>query len=115
MSQIRTQFQSLLEIRVGSTKIMSLIIEDPETGQPLSMTDTDIFNTGKAIITKPDKTEIANVPIVYIDRPNGEIEFTIDDTITISINAGNWLGKVQFINTSGKIIDQNIFNFNILF
>jgi len=115
LSQIRTQFQSKLEIRVGSTKVMNLVIQDPETGKPLSMTDTDVFNTGRAIITKPDKTEIADVPIVYVDRLNGEIEFTIDNTITISTNAGNWLGKVQFINSSSQIIDQNIFNFNILF
>lgn len=94
---------------------MNLIIQDPETGQPLSMTDTDIFNTGKALITKPDKTKLANVVINYINRAGGEIEFTIDDTVTISANAGNWLGKVQFINSSDEIIDQNIFNFNILF
>lgn len=94
---------------------MSLIVRNPETGDPLLMVDTDVFTTGKVTITKPDKTEIANVPITYVDRPNGEIEFTIDKTITIPANTGNWLGKVQFINAFSDIIDQDVFNFNILF
>jgi len=115
MSQVRTQFQAQLEINVGSTKVMKFIVEDPETGEPLSMIDTDLFNTGNAVISKPDKTIIVTTPITYVDRPNGTIEFIIDDTVTTLANAGNWLGKVKFINSSGKTINQEIFNFNILF
>lgn len=114
MSQVRTQFQAQLEISVGSTKVMQLIVEDPETGEPLDMTDDNLFATGNAVITKPDKTIIVTTPISYVDRPNGVIEFTIDDTVTTIENAGNWLGKVKFINTLGKIINQEKFNFNIL-
>jgi len=114
MSQVRTQFQAQLEINVGSTKVMQLIVEDPETGEPLSMIDENLFATGDAVITKPDGSIIITTPITYVNRPNGTIEFTIDDTVTTTENAGNWLGKVKFINTLDKIINQESFNFNIL-
>lgn len=114
MSTIRTQFDATLEITVGSTKVMRIIVEDPDTGAPLSLIDTDIYNTGNVVIAKPDKTIIATIPIAYVDRPNGAVEFTVTAATTVIANAGNWKGTVQFINFSSLIIDQRVFNFNIL-
>ncbi len=114
MSLVRTQFDATLEINVDTTKVMQLVIEDPETGEPLDLSDTDIYDTGTFVIREPDKTIIATVPFLYIDRPNGLIEFAIDDTITTLENAGNWKGIVQFININTLIIDQRKINFNIL-
>lgn len=114
MSLVRTQFDATLEIKVGTTKVMQLIIEDPETGEPLDLSDTDIYSTGDFVIREPDKTIITTVPFLYIDRPNGLIEFAIDDTIATLENAGNWEGIVQFINVNTIIIDQRTINFNIL-
>ena len=114
MSLVREQFDATLEIKVGSLKIMSLTIEDPETGEPLDLSDEDIYNTGIFVIREPDRTIIATTDFDYVDRPNGLIEFTITPTIASSENAGNWEGVVKFVNSTSSIIDQRIFNFNIL-
>jgi len=114
MSTVREQFDATLEITVGTTKVMQLVIEDPETGEVVDMTDTDVFNTGNFVITKPDKTIIATISIVYVNRVGGIVEFPVDSTVTTLENAGNWIGTVQFINAISLIIDQRVINFNIL-
>jgi len=114
MSLVRTQFDATLEIKVDSTRVMAIIVEDPETGEPLDLSDTDIYNTGNFIILEPDSTIIATIPFIYVDRPNGLIEFEVDATVTTVENAGNWKGDVEFININSLIIDQRTLNFNIL-
>ena len=114
MSVVRTQFDATLEIMAGTSKQMQLIIEDPETGEPQDLSDTDIYNTGNFQIREPDKTVIADIEFFYDDRPNGVIEFTVLDTVSTLENAGNWEGIVQFINVNSVIIDQRTINFNIL-
>ncbi len=116
MSIVREQFDATLEVTVGTDKVMSLIIEDPEIGEPLPLNDTDVYNTATFRITRPDKTLIGTVlPVTYVNRPNGLVEFVVIGTnTTLPENAGNWLGTVQFINVNSKIIDQRKMNFNIL-
>jgi len=118
MSTVREQFDATLEVSVGTKKVMSLIIEDPETGEPIDMSDSEIYNTAKFIITRPDKSLVGPVlTVTYVDRPNGLVEFLVEtgtDKTTIIENAGNWLGTVQFINITTDIIDQRKMNFNIL-
>ena len=114
MSVVREQFDATLEIKVGTTKTMQLIIEDPETGEPLDLSDTDIYNTGDFVIREPDKTVIDTIPFIYVDRPNGLIEFEVKPTTAKIENAGNWAGIVQFINVNSLIVDQKTINFNIL-
>lgn len=114
MSQIRTQFDATLEIKVGTVKVMSLTIEDPETGGVVDLSDTDTYDDGNFRIREPDKTLIADIQFIYLDRPGGVIEFTVNTTVTTIENAGNWEGIVQFININDIIIDQRTINFNIL-
>ena len=83
-----------------------------DADQPL--TDGSVFDTGFFNILAGDFTLIATVPISYFDRPNGIIEFTVDDTITTNTNAGNWNGEVQLINVLSQTILQQVLNFNIL-
>lgn len=115
MSKIvrRTSHSDTLEITVGSTKMFRVTILDSSNNvQPL--TDQNVFDTGNFNILAGDFTLIATVPIMYFDRPNGIIEFTIDNIITINTNAGNWNGEVQLINTLSQTILQQVLNFNIL-
>lgn len=115
MSLVREQFDATLEITVGTTKIMTLIIEDPETGEPVDLSDTDIYSTAKYLITKPDKSLVGpELTVTFVDRPTGVTEFLVPASTTILENAGNWLGTIQFINVGSLIIDQRKMNFNIL-
>ena len=114
MSLRRTDYGATLDMFIGSTKDFQIQVEDPETSDAQDLSDTSIYATGNFLILKPDGTQIASVSITYTDRLNGLVSFTIDDTVTTSANAGNWIGKVQFVNEFGDIIDQQAMNFNIL-
>lgn len=109
----RTSHPDTLQITAKSTKMFRVTIFDSNNNvQPL--TDQNVFNTGKFNILAGDFTLIATVDISYFDRPNGVIEFTIDDTIATNTNAGNWNGEVQLINEQVQTILQQNLNFNIL-
>ena len=114
MSTRRTDYGSTLDMFINSKKTFEIEVEDPSTGDPADLTDTSVYNTGNFLILKPDGEQITSVSITYEDRENGIISFEIDETVSTSSNAGNWIGKVQFVNESADIIDQQVLNFNIL-
>lgn len=114
MSTRRIDYGTTLEIFAGTTKDFELIVENPETSQAKDLSDTDVYATGNVKIQKPDGTIIGTVSITYTTRGLGLIGFSITDSIATNTNAGNWIGNAEFINSDGDIIDQQLFNFNIL-
>ena len=114
MSVRRQDFGSELEMYVDTEKTFQLSIIDPETNDAQDLTNTTIFSTGVVKIYKPDGTIISTSNITYIDRAGGVVEFTMLETDSVLANAGNWIGDLELVNTSSKIVDQQKFNFNIL-
>lgn len=114
MSTTRIDYGTLLDIFAGTTKLFTLIVTDPVTGDPKNLSDTSVFNTGRVKIVKPDTTIIATLSITYSDRPNGEIEFTVTSADATNANAGNWVGNMELENDSAQIVEQQHFNFNII-
>lgn len=114
MSTRRIDYGLTLEIFAGTTKDFELIIEDPDTGDPKDLSDTSTYNDGSVKIVKPDGTVITTVSISFLDRAAGIVGFTITDEYATNTNAGNWIGNLELINNVPKIVDQQLFNFNIL-
>jgi len=114
MSQVRTQYDTLLEMFVGSEKPFFMTITDPTTGEPVDLSSETDFATGNMRIIKPDDTVITTISISFTDRTNGVISFTVLDTVSVIANAGNWIGNIQIVNSVSKITAQQVFNFNIL-
>lgn len=114
MSTTRIDYGTLLEIFAGTTKLFTLIIKDPVTGDPKDLSDTAVYNTGSVKIVRPDTTIVATLSVTYSDRPNGEIEFTVTSSIAKNENAGNWIGNMELVNDSALVVEQQNFNFNII-
>lgn len=117
MSVNRENFEVTLEITSGTTKQFELTIINPDTGTAQDLTDTGVYNTGSVKIYKPDPSEAliaSGIGVSFTDRANGIITFTVNDTISASANAGNWIGEVEFSNQTPVVIDQQKFGFNII-
>jgi hypothetical protein len=114
MSMNRQRFEADYDIFVGTEKTITLTVLDPDTGGGVVMTNTALYSTGNFKIVKPDGSIISTLPITYFDRNNGVINVTILDTVTVLANAGNWVGDLELINSTGKKIDQQLVGINIL-
>jgi len=114
MSTTRESFQFTFEIFVGSEKTFLVTITDPDTNEAIDLSNTNTYNSGNFRIIKPDETVITTITIAFADRLNGVVSFTVPDTVTITSNAGNWIGNVQLLDSSSTIIEQQVFGFNIL-
>ncbi len=116
MSIRREDIQPLFTVFVGTKKQLTLTVIDPDTNQPKDLIDANVYATGVAKIFKSDGTAIgADMTISYDTRASGIVSFIVlDDDHTLLINAGNWYGEVEFINTSSDIIDQQRFGINII-
>ncbi len=114
MSTRRTEYETNLDMYVGTTKIFTLVVKDPVTALPKDLTNTAVYNSGNVKIYKPDGTIIVTVTVTYSDRANGEIEFTIVAATAVLANAGNWIGNMELINDAAVIVEQQNFGFNIL-
>jgi len=114
MSMTRRDYGLTYNVEVGSEKPLTITVGDPNTGEPLIMTDVTQYATGQVKIVQPDGTILATVAITFDDRANGIIGFTILDTTTILANAGNWTGNLEISNDTPKITIQLQFNYNII-
>lgn len=115
MSTTRTDYNALQEIFVGTTKAFAPTIIDPNTGQAKDMTDTAIYSTVIFKIYTPEYVQIGtDITGTFIERSEGLIQYVVNDTITTSENAGNWIGDIEFYNIDEDLIDQQQVNFNIL-
>jgi len=115
MSTIRRDYNALQEIYVGTTKAFTSTIIDPDTGEPKDLRDGSIYHTARFRILDPSYNEIGmHIPVTFEDREHGMIQYVIPTDITVSENAGNWIGNIEFLNINGEIIDQQLVNFNIL-
>ncbi len=114
MSTTRIDYGTTLEIFAGTTKTFTLIVNDPVTGLPKDLSDTAVFDSGNVKIFKPDGTVIVTLTVTYSDRPNGEIQFTVTSATATNANAGNWIGNMELLNNGAVIVEQQLFNFNIL-
>lgn len=112
MSSVYEDLGETYENTVGSIIQYESVIEDPETGQNMNITDTSVFATVTVIIYKPNGNLIC-VPITgtYLDRPNSIVEWQ-NPAFTNAV-AGNWKGVIQLFNNAGTMITQQFFNFNI--
>ena len=103
------------EFRVKAGSLISLqltITNDAGTAKNLS--NTVNYNTGKWKVWKPDGTLLINGNIVFSDRSNGIITYTLQTSDTVIANAGNWAGEVELTDSSGAISEQTkTFNFVI--
>jgi len=113
MSLRRRDHGLTFDVFVNSTKTFQLIIENPD-GTVRDLSNTTTFADGRVKIVKPDTTVIATYAISYIDRLNGIVEFislAADNTVA---NSGNWTGDLELDNDTAQVIDQQVFNFNII-
>ena len=116
MSVNREDFGTEFRVTAGTTKTLELTIIDPDTGQAKSLSDTGVYATGVVKIYEPDGTlKGTTMTVNFTDRSNGVITFTISGTDqATNANAGNWIGEVEFSNTTPVKIDQQKFNMVIV-
>lgn len=114
MSTTRIQYETVFEQFVGETRTFEITVKDPDTGGALNLSDTTTYATARVKITKPNGTIIATLAANYSDRNNGKVTYTVDDTIATEANAGNWMGLLELLNSTPKIITKQRFNHNIL-
>ena len=112
MSSVYQDLGETYTIKVGSTILFESVIDDPETGQVMDITDTGVFATAKVLLYKPNGNYIC-APIVaqYSDRPNSIVSWqagTFDNTLS-----GNWKGVIQLFNNASQCVTQQFFNFNV--
>ena len=115
MSMRRTDLGETYEVYTGTTKELEATIINPDSGNAQDLSDTNVYTTGIAIIYKPDGTQIGGNMAISFDTPRstGITFFTVLATHSHILNAGNWIGLIQFFNVGGDIIDQQVFNINI--
>lgn len=116
MSTNREDFGTTFTVTVATSKTLELTIIDPDTGEAKSLADTGVYATGIVKIYQPDGTAVGgNMTVTFTDRPNGIITFTVLATDqTLAINAGNWIGEVEFSNSAPVKVDQQKFNMVIV-
>src|SRR5690242_7793059 len=112
MSSVYSDLGEVYDILVGTTKLFESVIDDPETGGVMDITDTSIFATAKVLLYKPNGNLLC-APITgqYFDRENGIISW--EAGTFVNELSGNWKGVIQMFNDNGTCINQQFFNFNI--
>ena len=115
MSTNREIFEITYEIFAGTSKSFETTILDPDTNTPKDLSDSLLYGgTSVARIYDPmDKQIGTDMPILFLSRENGIVQFSIPHTIATTKNAGNWKGKIIFSNGENTI-DQQTFGLNIL-
>lgn len=115
MSTVRRDYGAVQEIYVGTTKAFTVTVIDPETGAPKDLTNATIYHTARFRILDASFREIGEVvPVTFEDRNAGTIQYVIPPSVTVSENAGNHIGNIEFLNIDDELIDQQLVNFNIL-
>ena len=116
MSQSYRDYGAQYFVFAGTKKEFTIIFTDPDTAEPLDMTDSTLFHTATATIVKSSGEIIGNpVTANYnIDRTTGSLDWIIDVDISNNNNAGNWKVEVKLYDDNGEKIDEQIANFNIL-
>ncbi len=111
----RKNYKNTLQITAGSKKGFQVTVVDGNN-KVVDLSNEAIFKTAKFNILEGDFTLIKSVTATYFDRPNGIMQFEIDNTIANNGNAGNWVGELEFLNEANPavIVDQKYMNFNIL-
>lgn len=114
MSQVYKDYGTLYTISAGTTKIMTSVIIDPNTGKAMDMTNNLIFSSGTVDITQADGTIIqAGIPIVFSVRTAGSSQITWVAGPFTNNQAGNWKAFLKINNSLGVQIDGQTYNFNI--
>ena len=100
-------------VKVGDKVKLSLTFNDADCN-PINLSNSTTYATGKWKVWKPDGTLIINGTINFDNRATGEISYTTTSSDTISTNAGIWEGEVEIKDTSGQVSEQTkTFNFII--
>lgn len=115
MSVRREQVDPLFTVFVLTKKNLELTVLDPDTNMAKDLVDANVYATGIAKIYKPDLTQVgADMPVTFENRASGIVSFIVlDDDHTLAVNAGNWYGEIEFVNTSSEIVDQQQFSIDI--
>ena len=100
-------------VKVGSRATLTLTITD-SANVIKNLSNTVTYSTGKWKVWKPNGTLIINGDILYDDRVNGIISYTLITADTVIANAGVWEGEVELLDSDGSISEQtSSFNFII--
>ena len=99
--------------KVGSRSTFELTIKNND-GTVKDLSNTTQYATGKWKVWKTDGTLIINGNIIFDDRVNGIVAYTLGVNDTLSANVGVWEGEVEIKDTDGVISEQTqSFNFII--
>lgn len=100
-------------VKAGSLITLQLTITS-DSGVAKNLTNTINYASGKWKVWKPSGTLLINGNIVFDNRANGVISYTLATSDTVIANAGNWSGEVELKDSSGNITEQTkTFNFVI--
>jgi len=100
-------------VKAGSRATLQLTITD-SSNSAKSLSNTTTYASGKWKVWKPDGTLIIDGAIVFDDRTNGIITYSLSSTDTAIGNAGIWEGEVELKDSNGNISEQtSTFNFVI--
>src|SRR5574337_321136 len=114
MSQVYKDYGTLYTISVGTTKMFTSVIIDPNTGQAMDMTNQTVFTSGSVDITQADGTLIQSaIPINFSVRTAGASRITWVAGPFTNLQAGNWKAFLKINNSLGIQIDGQTYNFQI--
>lgn len=100
-------------VKVGDRASLVLTLTNSD-GVIINLSNTTTYSTGKWKVWKPDGTLLINGTVVFTDRPNGVITYTLVANDTLAANAGVWEGEIELKDTDGTITEQSkTFNFVI--
>ena len=94
---------------------MTSIIIDPSTSKATDMTNAAIYNTAYVDICQADGTIISSaIPALFTVRTAGASQINWTAGPYVNTQAGNWMGFLKILNSAGQIVDQQVFNLQII-
>ena len=94
----------MLEIPIGDAFVLSVVIEDPDTGLPVDITDAKVMFTLKKTLLQED----ADAPLkkditIHSDPINGTTEIPLTNADT-SIASGEYYWSLRVVFQGGEIL-----------
>lgn len=100
-------------VKAGSTATLQITVKDAD-GNAKNLSNTVTYSSGKWKVWKPDGTLVLNGDIVFTDRANGVVSYTLGANDITNSNAGIWEGEIELKDTNSVISEQTqSFNFTI--
>lgn len=93
-------------VKQGSLRTLSLEIQDSEGGI-VDLTNTTTYASGKWKVWRTDKKTVINGNIVFNNRAQGIVEYTLVASDTVNNNAGVFEGEVELYDNLGNLVEQS--------